>query len=182
LGRNTRRNAQVWIKRNYENCSGCRRCEIACSVHHEGRIWPEASRVRVFMFIPGIEIPHLCLQCEDYPCVGACPEGALSVNGKTGAVKVDAPRCTACGLCVKACPGNVPHLHPGRNCVVICDLCDGKPKCVKACQEGRWKALTSIPRAKASSRRALAKTPRALTREVAIQILGEEITREALGR
>jgi len=178
----TNKNSQVWIKRNYGNCSGCRRCEIACSVHHEGRIWPEASRVRVFMLVPGIEVPHLCLQCEDYPCVGACPVDALSVNDRTGAVKVDATRCTACGLCVKACPGNVPHLHPRGNCVVICDLCDGKPKCVKACQEGRWEALTPIPKAKAFSRRALAKTPRALTREVAIQILGEKTTREALGR
>jgi len=134
------------------------------------------------MLVPGIEIPHLCLQCEDYPCVGACPVDALSVNDRTGAVKVNAKRCTACGLCVKACPGNVPHLHPRWNRIVICDLCDGKPKCVKACQEGRWGALTSIPKAKAVSRKALAKTPRALTRETAIQILGEKTTREALGR
>lgn len=144
-------------------------------------IWPEASRVRVFMLVPGIEIPHLCLQCEDYPCVGACPVEALSINGKTGAVKVNATRCTACGLCVKACPGNVPHLHPRGDRVVICDLCDGKPECVKTCKEGHWEALTSIPRAEVASRRALAKTPFALTREIAIQILGEETTREALG-
>jgi len=134
------------------------------------------------MLVPGIEIPHLCLQCEGYPCVGACAVDALSVNDRTGAVKVNARRCTACGLCVKACPGHVPHLHPRGNCVVICDLCDGKPKCVKACQDGRWGALTAVPKAKAFSRRALAKTPRALTREVAIQILGEKTTREALGR
>jgi len=134
------------------------------------------------MLIPGIEIPHLCLQCEDYPCVGACPVDALSVNDRTGAVKVNATRCIACGLCVKACPGNVPHLHPRGNRIVICDLCDGEPKCVKACQEGRWEALTSIPKAKAISRKVLAKTPRALTREIAIQILGEKVTGEALGR
>jgi len=70
----------VWIKRNYENCSGCRRCEIACSLHHEGRIWLEASRIRVFMLIPGVEIPYLCFQCEEYPCVEACPSGVLSVK------------------------------------------------------------------------------------------------------
>ncbi|MEM3747524.1 MAG: 4Fe-4S dicluster domain-containing protein, partial [Thermoproteota archaeon] len=73
---------------------------IACSLHHEGRIWPEASRIRVFMLIPGVEIPHLCFQCENYPCVKACPAGALSVNSGTGAVEVDSSKCTGCGLCV----------------------------------------------------------------------------------
>jgi len=175
------RNAQVRIKRNYENCSGCRRCEIACSVHHEGKIWPEASRVRIFMLVPGVEIPHLCFQCEDYPCVGACPVEALSINSKTGAVNVDVPKCTACGLCIKACPGNVPHLHPKRNHIVICDLCDGKPKCAKACKEGRWDALMSIPREKVAFSKNSVKTPRALTYEVAKQILGKATTREVLG-
>jgi len=174
------RKGQVWIKRNYENCSGCRRCEIVCSVYHEGRIWPEASRIRVFMLVPGVEIPHLCFQCEDYPCVEACPTEALSVNSRTGAVNVEASECTACGLCVKACPGSVPHIHPEGNYAVICDLCDGKPKCVKACKEGRWNALISIPREKGAPHKALAKTPQALTRQVAKEILGEETTREAL--
>jgi len=133
------------------------------------------------MLVPGVEIPHLCFQCEGYPCVEACPVGALSINDKTGAVKVDTPKCTACGLCIEACPGNVPHIHPEGNYIVICDLCDGKPKCVKACQEGRWNTLVSIPRKKVTLRKTLAETPRALTREVAIKILGEEITREVLG-
>jgi carbon-monoxide dehydrogenase iron sulfur subunit len=174
------RNDKVWIKRNYENCSGCRRCEIACSLYHEGKIWPEASRIRVFMFVPGVEIPHLCFQCDDYPCVEACPTEALSVNNQTGAVNVDASKCTACGLCIKACPGNVPHLHPEGNYIVICDLCDGKPKCVEACQEGRWNTLMSIPREKDISYKTLAKTPKELTHEVAKQILGEETAKEVI--
>ena len=174
------RSNQVWIKRNYENCSGCRRCEIACTLYHEGKIWPEASRIRVFMFVPGVEIPHLCFQCDDYPCVEACPTEALSVNSQTRAVNVDASKCTACGLCIKACPGNVTHLHPEGNHIVICDLCDGKPKCVKACQEGRWNTLMPIPREKEVSYKTLAKTPKELTHEVAKQILGEETAKEVI--
>jgi Fe-S-cluster-containing hydrogenase component 2 len=171
---------KVWIKRTYENCSGCRRCEIACSLYHEGKIWPEASRIRVFMLIPGVEIPHLCFQCEDYPCVKECPEGALSVNEKTGAVNVEVSKCNACGLCIKACPGNVPHLHPKNNHIVICDLCNGNPKCVEACQEGKWNALNIIPREKEVSRKALSKKPKELTQEVAKQILGEETAKEVI--
>jgi len=174
------RDDQVWIKRNYENCSGCRRCEIACSLYHEEKIWPEASRIRVFMLVPGVEIPHLCFQCEDYPCVKACPVEALYVNSQTAAVNVDASKCNACGLCIKACPGNVPHLHPEGNYITICDLCDGKPKCVKACQEGRWNALMLIPREKGVSYNALAKIPQELTQEVAKQILGEETAKEVI--
>jgi carbon-monoxide dehydrogenase iron sulfur subunit len=172
---------QVYIERNYEKCSGCRRCEIACTLHHEGKIWPEASRIRVFMIIPGVEIPHLCFQCEDYPCVEVCPTGALSVNSQTGAVNVSTSKCTACTLCIQACPGSVPHLHPQNNCIVICDLCDGQPKCVEACKEGRWNALTLAPKEEKVSHKSLAKTPRRLTCEVAEEILGEETAREAMG-
>ncbi len=177
----TNRNDQVWVKRNYEKCSGCRRCEITCSLYHEGKIWPEASRIRVFMLVPGVEIPSLCFQCEDYPCVEACPTEALSVNSQTGAVNVDASKCTACGLCIKACPGKVPHLHPEGNYIIICDLCNGKPKCVKACREGRWNALKLILRKKKISLKTLAKTPQELTHEVAKQLLGEETASEVMG-
>ena len=32
------------------------------------------------MLVPGTEFPHLCTQCEDYPCVEACTFKALGVN------------------------------------------------------------------------------------------------------
>ena len=48
-----------WIARDYLKCSGCRKCEIACSLFHEKRIWPEASRIRVFMLVPGAEVTTL---------------------------------------------------------------------------------------------------------------------------
>lgn len=172
---------RIWIVRNYEKCSGCRRCEIACSLHHEGRIWPEASRIRVFMLIPGVEIPHLCFQCEDYPCVEACPAGALSVNSRTGGVEVDSSKCTGCGICVNTCPARVPHMHPGRNTVVICNLCGGEPVCVKECAAGKWNALELVPAGSVAARRPLAKTPDELTRETALRLLGEEVAREVLG-
>ncbi|MCW3976876.1 MAG: 4Fe-4S dicluster domain-containing protein [Candidatus Bathyarchaeota archaeon] len=174
------RNGKIWIKRNYEKCSGCRRCEIACTIHHEGKIWPEASRIRIFMIIPGVEIPHLCFQCTNYPCVEACPSGALQVDRNTGAVNVVASECTACGLCIKACPGNVPHLHPEENHIIICDLCDGTPKCVEVCREGRWNTLALVPREREAPHKTLAKTPQQLTREVARRILGARIAKEIL--
>jgi len=170
----------TWIERNYEKCSGCRRCEIFCSLYHEGKIWPEASRVRIFMFIPGVEIPHLCFQCHDYPCVEECPENALSVDDKTGAVLVDEERCTSCGVCIDVCPGNVPHLHPTENYIVICDLCGGNPKCVVTCQEGKWDALKLLDLKDKDFGKKPAKIPEELTKEVAREILGEKAANEVI--
>jgi len=94
-------------------------------------MWPEASRVRVFMPFPGVEVPHLCAQCQDYPCIEACPVDALSSDPDTGAVIVDREACISCGACIRACPGSVPILHPRDNKATICDLCGGEPKCVE---------------------------------------------------
>ncbi|MEM2207028.1 MAG: 4Fe-4S dicluster domain-containing protein, partial [Sulfolobales archaeon] len=108
-------------------------CEVVCALKHEGIIWPEASRVRVFEYVPGITIPQLCSQCSDYPCVNSCPTNALSVDEATGAVKVDESKCIKCGSCVEACPGRIPRILPHKNAVLICDLCGGDPECAKVC-------------------------------------------------
>lgn len=131
----------IWIARDYSRCSGCRRCEVACSSHHEGKIWPDASRVRVYMLVPGAEFPHLCSQCDDAPCIKSCPVSALTVSKYTGAIIVDDEKCTGCGECIEACPGRIPFIHPTRGKAVICDLCNGDPQCVRVCHEGRWDAL-----------------------------------------
>jgi len=164
----------VWIARDYVKCSGCRRCEIVCSLSHEGKIWPEASRVRVFMLVPGIEVPHLCTQCHDYLCVDSCPVDALSVSKETEAVLVDKEKCTACGKCIEACPGKVPFIHPSENYAVICDLCGGEPKCVKACTEGGWNALQTLKREETYSFKLYAKRPEEVTRDVIAQLYGDE--------
>jgi Fe-S-cluster-containing hydrogenase component 2 len=163
----------IWIARELSKCSGCRKCEIACSLFHENRIWPEASRIRVFMLVPGTEFPHFCAQCEDYPCVQVCPTKALSISKKTGAVLVKTKDCIACGKCIDACPGRIPHMHPTENRIIICDLCGGNPQCVKVCQEGGWNVLKIVPR-KDQAYRLYARTPEEITRDLATKMYGEQ--------
>lgn len=136
----------IWVFRDFDKCSGCRLCELACVLRHEGIIWPEASRISVFEFAPGVLIPHLCMQCYDYPCVKACPTDALYVDQKTGAVKVDGGKCILCRKCVEACPARIPKVVKGKKYVILCDLCDGSPECVKACEVAGFHALKVIPR------------------------------------
>ena len=164
----------IWIARDLSKCSGCRKCEIACSLFHENRIWPEASRIRVFMLVPGAEFPHFCAQCEDYPCVEACPVNALSISKKTGAVRVKTKACIACGKCIDACPGRIPHMHPQENYIVICDLCKGNPQCVKVCQEGGWNVLKKVSR-EDRPYKLYARTPEEITRDLAFKMYGEKV-------
>jgi len=166
----------IWIVRDYLRCSGCRLCEIVCSLSHEGKIWPEASRIRIFALVPGVEIPHLCAQCHDYPCVEACPTKpkAISIDEKTGAVLVNRSLCTACRRCIEACPGNIPFLHPGDGKATICDLCGGDPQCAKVCQEGRFFAIWSVQEPPSVSRKLFARKPEEITRDVAANLLGEK--------
>jgi Fe-S-cluster-containing hydrogenase component 2 len=169
----TTKKEPIWIARALSKCSGCRKCEIVCSLFHENRIWPEASRIRVFMLVPGTDFPHFCAQCEDYPCVQACPVKALSISRKTGAVLVKNKVCIACGKCIDACPGRIPHMHPTENHVVICDLCGGNPQCVKVCQEGGWNVLAKVERGD-QSYKLYAGIPEEITRDLAAKMYGEQ--------
>jgi len=164
----------IWIARDYLKCSGCRRCEIACSLHHEDWIWPEASRVRVFMPFPGVEVPHLCAQCDDYPCVKSCPVEALTIDQATTAAVVNSEKCTSCGKCISACPGRVPFLHPKSNKATICDFCGGDPECVKVCTEAGYNALTLVKEEQTVDRKLFARHPIDVAKDLAVNLFGEK--------
>jgi carbon-monoxide dehydrogenase iron sulfur subunit len=170
----TAKREAIWIAREYARCSGCRKCEIACSLYHENRVWPDASMIRVFMLVPGLEFPHFCTQCEDYPCVKSCPVDALSVSKRTAAVLVNKEKCIACGKCIDACPGRVPHMHPKEKHVVICDLCGGDPQCVRVCREGSWNVLRVVKRRDETSYRLYARKPDEVTRDLAARFYGDQ--------
>ncbi|MCS7100038.1 MAG: 4Fe-4S dicluster domain-containing protein [Sulfolobales archaeon] len=156
----------MWILANYSLCTGCRLCEIACSLRHEGVIWPSASRITVYEHYPGVPVPHYCVQCPDYPCVGACPTRALRVDQVTGAVLVDPSLCTLCLKCVEACPGRVPKIARGKLHVLICDLCSGDPACVRECSRAGYNALKLVKKPSSTNVKHYAKPPELLAEEL----------------
>jgi len=132
----------TWIGRNIASCTGCRLCEVACSLIKEQKIQPGISRISVRQYYPGVEFPVACYQCgAEAKCVEACPVSALAVDTskKLNTISIDTTRCTrtaqnsVCTLCLDQCPGLVVNFHPTTKAPLICDLCGGDPECVKVC-------------------------------------------------
>lgn len=119
---------------NPQKCTGCRACEIGCSLEHTDTCNPSRSRVRVIKIEKkGIDIPVRCLQCERKACVAACPVGALKTDPKLGFVDINYNRCLGCRICLVVCPFGGPTIDPKDNKIIICDLCGGDPACVRLC-------------------------------------------------
>jgi tetrathionate reductase subunit B len=127
-------------------CCGCQSCVIACKaqnktvshefntrllVEEEGE-YPEASPLFT---------PIQCNQCDDPPCVPACPEKA-TYKLSNGIVVTDWNKCKAKGDCVSACPYEARFLDQrfGKKSDK-CDFCRNRvdlglePACVEACSE-----------------------------------------------
>ena len=118
-------------------CSGCRACEVACVIHHEGVFGVATARIKVNKIdAQGIDQPSACRLCHPAPCLDACPVGALYRDEATGAILLHDELCIGCSKCVEACPYGVARLHPESKTALICDLCGGYPVCVKRCATG----------------------------------------------
>lgn len=118
-------------------CTGCRACELACSLHHEGCFAPELARIRLHKIeSTGSDIPVACRQCGNALCVSACPHQALGRDAHTKALVLHEDACTGCGACVVACPFGALRAHPQHQKPLTCDLCGGEPRCVERCAIG----------------------------------------------
>jgi len=127
-----------------EECTGCRRCELACSFHHFQTYSLARARLHVLRDNEpeGPEGPVICTQCG--LCKAACPvEGAVIRDKRTGTVlvvsKCDTKRCVQ--ECVAACPFGVIHLDQKLNRAIKCDFCGGNPACIEACP---WNVIRYI--------------------------------------
>lgn len=117
-------------------CTGCRACELACSLNKTGRVNALYARIRVCH--PSEEsnyTPIICRHCRVPLCLEACPVAeAMYRDDPTNAVVIDEGKCIGCLACVDACPFDAIQVGPEGE-VLKCDLCGGDPMCVKVCGE-----------------------------------------------
>lgn len=118
-----------------EKCIGCRICEQWCIWRHENE-GGTGSRIKVARLHANyVNLPHVCRQCEDTPCIKSCRFQALDRDPGTGAILVNRERCTGCRLCQRKCPHGAINFDKRTKKVLICDLCGGNPACVVHCPE-----------------------------------------------
>ncbi|MBI2266676.1 MAG: 4Fe-4S dicluster domain-containing protein [Armatimonadetes bacterium] len=114
-------------------CIGCRRCVYACVQENNQSVDPEIHWITVLRFKrdeKGIEfdegdryyhpdqvpepgyfyMPVQCQQCENPPCVKACPTQA-TWKEPDGIVVVDYDWCIGCRYCMAACPYEARHFN-----------------------------------------------------------------------
>jgi carbon-monoxide dehydrogenase iron sulfur subunit len=118
-----------------QKCTGCRQCELVCSVYHTGSSNPSRSRIKVVKWEhAGIYLPLICNHCEKAYCLEVCPTKACHREPElNNRVVIDKNLCIGCKTCIMACPFGHPFFDVAERVTVKCDYCDGDPQCVAFC-------------------------------------------------
>jgi len=118
-----------------QKCTGCRQCELVCSVYHTGSSNPSRSRIKVVKWEhAGIYLPLICNHCEKAYCLEVCPTKACHREPElNNRVVIDKKLCIGCKTCIMACPFSHPFFDIKEQVTVKCDYCDGDPQCVAFC-------------------------------------------------
>jgi Fe-S-cluster-containing hydrogenase component 2 len=119
---------------DYTKCTGCKACELACSLKHFGRCEPEESRIRIDRQCKKSAefFPFTCQHCTMPECTVVCPSGACTRTDK-GLVEVDPELCIGCKFCIIVCPLSSAAWNWREGKSMRCDLCEGEPVCVEVC-------------------------------------------------
>jgi phenylglyoxylate dehydrogenase beta subunit len=116
---------------------------------HDGRATAKAgsadiinSRIQIVADGDTFELA-MCRQCGDPKCVSNCPAAALAKDDADGTINWDGSKCVNCLLCTVGCAFGGIVYNAAAGHVVKCDSCGGDPVCVKACDRGALKYLTT---------------------------------------
>lgn len=133
-----------WAKLiDHSRCIGCHACTTACK--SENQVPLSVTRTYVKYVDVGL-FPETrrafqvtrCNQCEDAPCVAACPTAAM-YRREDGIVDFDKSACIGCKACIAACPYDAIFINPDDHSAEKCNFCAHRidvglePACVVVC-------------------------------------------------
>jgi Fe-S-cluster-containing dehydrogenase component/formate-dependent nitrite reductase membrane component NrfD len=133
-----------WVKvLDQSRCIGCHACTTACKSENlvplgVTRTYVKAVEVGIFPRVRRSFQVTRCNQCEDAPCVAACPTGAM-FRRPDGIVDFDKSVCIGCKACMAACPYDAIFINPDDHSAEKCNLCSHRidqglePACVVVC-------------------------------------------------
>lgn len=137
---------QLVVTIDYSKCTGCRTCELACSLTHIGECNPDRSRISIVITEEAGDFnffPVTCMQCEKPTCELVCPTNAITKDPQTGAMIISAQKCIGCSCCSYACPFGACYVDRTLRRSVVCDQCKGDPLCVKLCPTGALRYVSA---------------------------------------
>lgn len=124
-------------------CVGCHLCAAACREkwdvpEEHWRSWVKVIQKGRPPNAKEYFLPRLCNNCDDPPCVTACPTTA-SIRRDDGIVVIRYEMCIGCRYCMAVCPYDSRFINPRRKTAEKCDFCQPltdegkKPACVEIC-------------------------------------------------
>jgi Fe-S-cluster-containing dehydrogenase component/formate-dependent nitrite reductase membrane component NrfD len=134
----------LWAKViDHTRCIGCHACTTACKSENEVPLSVTRTYVK---YVDKGHFPNArrsfqvtrCNQCEDAPCVAACPTAAM-YRRPDGIVDFDKAICIGCKACIAACPYDAIFINPDDGAAEKCNFCAHRldvglePACVVVC-------------------------------------------------
>lgn len=133
-----------WLKViDQTRCIGCHACTTACKSENEvplsvTRTYVKSVDAGTFPQARRAFQVTRCNQCEDAPCVAACPTSAMFTR-PDGIVDFDKDACIGCKACMAACPYDAIFINPEDHSAEKCNFCSHRidaglePACVVVC-------------------------------------------------
>jgi len=137
-----------------KKCNACITCVVDCAYARLCSpkylpLSPQLLASRVSLEATGdLVVPLRYIQCDDSPCITACPTGAIYRRSLDEPVLIDNNLCTGCKSCMLVCPIGAISLDPEGKALQKCDMCIAKlqkgqlPICVTSCPAGAIKMTT----------------------------------------
>lgn len=134
----------MWVKvLDQTRCIGCHACTTACKSENEvplgvTRTYVKSVEVGTFPQVRRAFQVTRCNQCEDAPCVAACPTESM-YRRPDGIVDFDKRICIGCKACIAACPYDAIFINPEDHSAEKCNFCAHRlevglePACVSVC-------------------------------------------------